>query len=303
MTNIVTLKEQLKTLPAQPSPLSVARQLGLAPAVANKLLNNQAGSLSDLLGQMGDAPGSTTVVQVPEDTQASYIASAIADMATVESLIAVLAAEQIYSEHPEPYNLGDPKQAADFVLATANMRNFVMSGGVLPQIAAYLPQTGISTTSKTLNTTSVDFHFDFLKDIFSGIAISAAAELELDGIFTGIGNALRDLNLSFENQKTTLNHFLTFYYFEEVEGAEGYKIPKYRMIYLQINQESYHVSLGKAGTAQKFAFDMTTTTITGTLNSNLVSAQRKSLTEAIMNVSDLDVAEVNGKTRARTVTS
>ncbi|WCG81476.1 hypothetical protein [Pectobacterium sp. A5351] len=218
-------------------------------------------SLNDILNNAVKIPSTTSVVTVPENKIDNTMLQMLSQVRTLESYISTLAAYCIYNEKPGGYDITDPKQAALFTQSMAKWRSYVISGGAVKAMASYLPVSSVVSQSFQKQVTSAELHLEFLTQLFGGFGLPDRAMKELDSILTGVVNQLKSVNFSFESESSSVDHFLTYYYFDTVAGTGGSSgIPamydcKVRTMYLHIDQRSWKVSIGKSSVS-KFAFNM-----------------------------------------------
>ena len=225
-------------------------------------------SLNDLLNNVVELPGSTSIVAVPAsltDPQTGAVNKEMLKMLkqvrTLESYISVLTAYCLYNEHPSPYDISKPAEASSFTQATAKWRNHVITGGAVRAMAKYLPVSQITAQSFSKEVTSATLHLGFLTTLFGGFNLPAKAIRQLDSILTGVVDQMKKVELSFEKQTTTLDHFISYYYFDVIEGTGGDSgIPamydcKIRLMYLHVDQQSWRASVGKSS-VNHFGFHM-----------------------------------------------
>jgi len=211
--------------------------------------------LNDLLNSVNKAPGRTTVVAVPKTTPQSDL-ELLQHIQLVDSYISILTAYAVYNEHPTPYDITDRTQALEFTKAVAKQRNFVMTGGVVKDLAAYVPIASSVPGGFHKTVTTADLHVELLTSMFAAFGLEAAAMKELDAILTQTATDLKSLNLEFKEQNQTLDHFVTYYYFERVPGTgEGTSIAelhqvKMRLFNMKIDQSSWKVSVSKSSVGQ-----------------------------------------------------
>ncbi len=274
----------------------LGKQVGKSFGVDVALADDDGGSpssddLSTLLNQVGQAPGATPIATVPNDPQ-TYQLQLLGNVQTLESYIAVLTAIVLYNKHPEPYDLSDKKQAAQFIIDTANAKNFVMSGGTVKDIALYLPQLSTSNDQKTLHTSTTSIHVDLLKVLFQGLSLAAGALTELDGVLTDVVQTLDDLKLQFSSQTETFNHQISYYYFAPVEGSNPpLQQMKVRFIYLEVDLASWKVSTNKAE-HKEFDFSMSITTTDSVMNNNMVSSNASAIAQSCLTLTSNDTATI-----------
>lgn len=224
-------------------------------------------SLNDILNNAIKVPSTTSIVTVPSSvtnpgpTPDTVMLKMLSQVRTLESYISTLTAFCIYNEHPAPYDITKADQASAFAVAMAKWRSYVITGGAVKAMAAYLPVTSLVAQSFTKSVTSADLHLEFLTKLFGGFSLPAAALTQLDSILTGVADQLKQVKLSFESQSSSLDHFLTYYYFATVQGTGGDSgIPamfdcKVRTMYLHIDQSSWKASIGKSS-VDHFKFNM-----------------------------------------------
>lgn len=248
-------------------------------------------SLDDLLNNVGKAPGSTTIVTVPVQPATNDV-SLIQNVEILESYIAVLTALVMYNKHPDPYDLSDPKQATQFVIDTANAKNYVMTGGTVKDIAMYLPGMEVSTQTKSFSTTTADLHMELLETLFGALNLPKNELTELDGILTEINQTLQNLKLSFQTQSETLNHAVNFYYLSPVEGVSPQiNEMKVRFLYLQIAQNSWQAAAGKSS-VQHFSFNMSLTETSATMSAGIVAANTSKIIDSLTALTKMDAQTI-----------
>lgn len=257
--------------------------------------------LNDILNNVVEVPGTTSVATVPTQPDPTLY-QMLGQIQTLDSYISVLTAYCIYNEHPAPFDITDPKQAAAFAKATAKWRNYCITGGAVKALAAYLPVGQIVTQNFHKSVTAVDLHLEFLKELFGGFGLPAAALTQLDSILTKVVAGLADAKLSFENQSDTVDHFLTYYYFSPVDGTgEGTSIPamfkaSVRTFYLHIDQRSWKAAVGGKGSSasvSKFDFSMSYYDMTTAMNSGLVANDMTAINSAIQKLCGKTDKEIN----------
>lgn len=281
-----------------PAPAASPTRLALAvEAPASSDLNS-------LLNGVGTAPGASTIVTVPSAPISGDL-PLIQNVQTLDSYIATLTALVMYNDHPEEYNLSDKQQAAQFVIDLANARNFVVTGGTVKAIPMYLPMGKADTQSFNKSTTSVDLHIDLLDALFGALSLPLTVLTELDAILTEISDALKNLQLSFETQTQTLNHFVSFYHLVQFPGTNPpINQMNVEFIYIQLKQSSWAaaVSIGKhSGTVSHFTLDMTTTRTTATMSAGVVAANTSSIVSSLMKLTGNDATTISNMTKMKGV--
>jgi hypothetical protein len=183
------------------------------------------------------------------------------DVALLDTFVSVNSAAYLYKLRPQGFDITTPDGAADFTKSLANARFRVFTQG----LAGVVSLGDSSQQSFSKETTSVDLHMEFIGTIFGSFGFAGAAMKQLDGIMTGIVNNLAALQGSWSDQSQTLDHLISVYYFEPVQGLEGVNVPKMRLFYLHIDQQSWTLSIGKSSVA-KFAFHMNYSDQIGTMS-------------------------------------
>lgn len=256
--------------------------------------------LDDLLNNVGKAKSNTSITTVP-DEPSSYDITLLQNVQTLESYISVLTALVMYNKHPEMYDLSKPDQATQFVVDSANAKNYVMSGGTVKDIAMYLPGMEVSTQTKSISTTSADLHVDLLNALFGSMGLPQGVFKQLDGILTEINKSLQNLKMSFETQSETLNHCVNFYYLKPVEGAQPpINEMHVKFLYLQIDQKSWKASIGKSS-VEHFSFNMILTQTDSVMNSGLVSGNTANIIESLQSLTSKDPSEISKMVDAKGV--
>jgi hypothetical protein len=257
-------------------------------------------STTDLVAILNNAvmvPGTTSIATVPTtpDT-ATY--QMLGQVQTLDSYISLLTAFCMYNEHPSLYDITVPSEASAFTRAMAKWRNYVITGGSVKAMAGYLPVSSILAQSFSQSVTSADLHLKFLTEIFGDFSFPASAMAQLDSILSNVFAKLSSLRLSFENQSDTLDHFLTYYYFDTVHGTGGTGQPpamyvsKARIFYLHIDQSTWKASIGKSSVSH-FNFNMNYFDMVSTMNPSLVANDMTAINSTIQTLSGKTAAEVN----------
>ena len=249
-------------------------------------------SLNDILNSVVEAPATTSIATVPSDpTGIQY--QLLGQIQTLDSYISILTAFSIYNDHPEPYDITDPIQAGKFTQALAKYRNFVMTGGVVKELAACLTVGSSKNGRLYKKVFSADIHAELLTAMFGGFGFTKATMGELDSILTSTTSGLRSLNLKYENQDVTVDHFLTYYYFDKVQGTGGegqlpavYEV-KMRLFYLKLSQHSWEVSIGKSS-ASMVQLDLNWVDIECRMNSARVAHDMAKINSTITTLTGQD---------------
>lgn len=253
--------------------------------------------LDAILNSAVKAPGTTSIATVPATLDIPMY-QMLSQVQTLDSYISLLTAFCIYNEHPTPYDITVPADASAFTRAMAKWRNYVITGGSVKAMAGYLPVGSIVAQSYSKSVTSADLHLEFLTEIFGAFSFPAAAMTELDSILTTVFSKLSSLSLSFETQSDTLDHFLTYYYFDTVAGTGGtgqppaMYVPKVRVFYLHIDQSTWTASIGKSS-VNHFSFNMNYFDMDSTMNPGLVANDMTAINSTIQTLSGKTAVEVN----------
>ncbi|MBD7961984.1 hypothetical protein [Comamonas avium] len=254
-------------------------------------------SLNNILNSAVEVPGTTSIATVPPAPDTGMY-QMLGQIQTLDSYISLLTAYCVYNEHPAPYDISKPKDASDFARAMAKWRNYVITGGSVKALAGYLPVSQITAQSYSKEVTSAELHLSFLGELFSGFSFPKAALTELDSILTKVVAKLGTMQVSFNSEDATLDHFLTYYYFATVAGTGGEGQPpamyvaKIRTFFLHIDQSSWKVSVGKSSVS-KFKFNMNYYDMDTTMNSNLVATDMQTINSAIQTLTGKQASEVN----------
>lgn len=253
--------------------------------------------LNAILNNVVQVPGTTSIATVP-NTPDSNMYQMLAQIQTLDSYVALLTAYCLYNEHPTPYDITDPQQAAAFTKATAKWRNYVITGGAVKAIAGYIPVAAITAQTFEKSVTSAELHLEFLSEIFGSFGLPTAAMTQLDTILTKVVAKLGDAKFSFESQSDTLDHFISFYYFETVTGTGGDGQPpamyaaKMAIFYLHVAQASWKAALGKSS-VNKFGFSMNYYDMSTSMNAGLVANDMNAINGTIQTLTGKTAAQVN----------
>jgi hypothetical protein len=261
----------------------------------------QSDSLNALLNDVGTAPGTTTVVTVPAAPVSGDMAL-IQNVQTLDSYIATLTALVQYNNHPAMYDLSDKQQATQFVIDAANARNYVVTGGVVKAIPMYLPMGAASTQTISKTTTSANLHLELLTALIGALALPEAVVTELDGILTEVGDSLKNLQLTFQKQTQTLDHFVSFYELVPVPGADPViNQMVVTFIFLQMVQSSWNAAAGNKGSVSNFSLDVTLTRTTSTMSAGVVGANTSNIVNSLLALTGNDAAKISDMTKMRGV--
>lgn len=211
--------------------------------------DDQVTGLMDILNSTKIAPATTSIVEVPSSIDSMDYQN-LMDITLLDAYISVASALVMYKANPSGWDITDPKGASSFTKTLTNSRNKVMTQG----LSGFLSIQESANQHFTKNTTAGDLHFDFLTKIFAGFAFPPATIKQLDSILSAIVGKLTALSFSYENTSETLDHMISYYYFEKVPGMD-LKIPQMRLFYLRVDQKSWKLAIGKSSVT-KFDFSM-----------------------------------------------
>jgi hypothetical protein len=253
--------------------------------------------LTSILNNAVKVPSTTSIATVPT-TPDTTMYQMLGQVQTLDSYISLLTAFCVYNEHPAPYDISNKDQASAFARAMAKWRNYVITGGTVKALAGYLPVGSVIAQSYSKEVMSVDLHLEFLSELFGGFNFPKAVLGELDSILTKVVAQLGNVQLSFESESATLDHFLTYFYFATVAGTGGEGQPpamyvaKIRTFFMHIDQASWKVAVGKSS-AQKFNFHMNYYDMDTTMNSALVSTDMATINATIQTLTGQTAQQVN----------
>jgi hypothetical protein len=244
-------------------------------------------SLDDLLKQeTGEAPASTNVAVTPPTITPEELQN-LEDILLLNSYASVASMRYLYQQHPEDWDLTDPKQAAQFTRAAANAKFRVLTDGM----GSFLSLETQTSRAMHKEVTSADLHFEFLDDIFQGFNFPATAMTQLDSILTSVVKQLGSLQMSWSDQSETLDHVISVFYFDEVAGVD-YKLPRLRLFYLHIDQRSWELSVGKSS-VRKFEFNMNFADNVFMMNPEQVQKNRADIQALIEKMTAMSLAEID----------
>lgn len=253
--------------------------------------------LTSILNNAVKLPSTTSIATVPTVPD-TLMYQMLGQVQTLDSYISLLTAFCVYNEHPQPYDISNKDQASAFARAMAKWRNYVITGGAVKAMAGYLPAGKVAAQSFSKEVTSADLHLEFLAELFGGFSFPKAVMTQLDSILTKVVSQLGSVQLSFESEKSTLDHFLTYFYFATVAGTGGEGQPpamyvaKIRTFFMHIDQSSWRVAIGKSS-ATKFNFNMNYYDMDTTMNAQLVAGDMATINATIQTLTGQSAAEVN----------
>jgi hypothetical protein len=207
------------------------------------------GNIMDIIEKGKKAPAATSIAAVPSDVSQNDLQN-LQDISLLDTYVSVYSSAYLYKRHPQPYDITNPKEAAAFTKDLANARFLVITKG-LPGL---LIAGESSQQSFSKSTTAADLHLEFLNEMFGSFGFSPSALKKLDSILTDTVKKLTQLKVEVSGESQTLDHLISTYFFEEVQGL-GIKVPKIRLFYLHIEQSSWKASVGKSS-VNRFKFTM-----------------------------------------------
>jgi hypothetical protein len=207
-------------------------------------------NIMDVINKTKKAPSATSVLAVPAQLSAADVQN-LDDISLLDTYVSVASAKYYYELNPNGPDITTADGAAQFTRSLANARLRMMTEG----LAGVLSLGDSSAESFHKSTTSADLHFEFLNNIFSSFNFTPDAMKQLDGIMTNIVQNLGALQASWSDQSQTLDHMISVYYFEDVMGLAGARVPKMRLFFLHIDQRSWTLSIGKSSVSE-FEFNM-----------------------------------------------
>lgn len=287
---VVTLEEMVSTFRKS---LKSKSFLTSAP-----LADDDGDDLFSLVKESKEAPGSTSIAAVNTTgagaeggKPTSEALSIYNDMLVLSSLANVVSMKGVYDEHPEKYNITDPKEASIFIQKQVVNLNDTFTR----RLGAYaLPgETTAQHFSKEVLT--ADLHLEFLTTLFSTFEFPATAIKKLDGILTQVKDTLANLKIGFESQDQTLDHMIFVNYIEavDIEGIpEKVLVGKIRLFYLKINQASWKATVSKSSVSKvNFTMDFFDTIFT--INSALVHTDLSAITGLIKKYTNHSFDEIS----------
>ena len=205
----------------------------------------------------------------------------------------------------EPYNISDSKEAAQ---AFADLADSGFQAMVGPLASFYnLSNAVVNTYQKSMRKTEV--HLEFLTNLFKPYNLVSNALTQLDGILTTFVDALRDVKIESSGQKSTVNQTIRINQIVRTnvtgDDANPYWIyvPKTRIVYLKIDNETWKLAVGKSGSDEGFNFKMETTVIDGELNVEKYLKSKEKLDKVFEYVTGLNLQAYGEKTNPPPVNS
>ncbi len=281
--------------------LNLAKTHGLMAAASG----DDQGGVFGMLNAQGtgpkQAPAQTSVANVSNvNPQDSYQMQQLSDILTMESFIGGLIALAVYHDHPQPYDLTQTSEVMAFIGAWATWRNAILTGNKVNLIAQILPLSGATGSSMNFKSTSATFHADLLAQLFGAMSLPQAEVTELDGFLTQLANALKDLKITSTRQSQSLRHFLSYYYFDPVQGSD-LKLLKVRMIYLQVDQSAWEAALSSKVSVSTFSFNSSVYTATATLNDGLAQQNYTNIFNSMQQLTGKDADTIKKLVNVKTI--
>ncbi|UKO98629.1 hypothetical protein [Nostoc sp. UHCC 0870] len=238
--------------------------------------DNESDDLFSMVQSAKKAPGSTSLAVVDTtglaaDELGKPTQNALeiyTDMLTLSSLANVVAMQEVYKEHPQQFDITNPKEASAFITAQTVKLNDTFTR----RLGKYAIPSETTGYSFSKNVTQADFHLDFLTTLFDSFNFQKDSIKKLDGILIQVTETLKNLQLKFESETQTLDHLILTNYIEplEIEGVpEKILVGKIRLFYLKIEYSSWQAVIAKQ-TVSSFDFKMNYFDTILTINSTLV---------------------------------
>jgi len=211
-------------------------------------------SLDDVLSKIADKKVASTVsvVAVPPDISQQTL-NDLADLKTITQFIYLTGINYLNTHNPSVLNvdLSVPNSVFNFRKELANSEFLVITRG-LTGILGLVESSGYdySKTSKT-----AEFRLEFIKDLFKDFVFPESTLKQLTSVLNNTLDELKDIKIEFSDLHEKLNMCVLFHYFDDEMGLPGVKIPKTRLFYLQIQEDSWRASL-VCGTLEKINFTM-----------------------------------------------
>jgi len=205
-----------------------------------------------------------------------------------------------YQDHPDGYDITDPKDSLIFTSRSANCLNKIITGAM----GTLLTLNSSTNTSFSKNVSRTSLHLEFLTELFKSFNLTESAKNVLDGILTSIFRSLQDIEVSKSSVPNTLDHMLFVYYFEDIQGLPG-KVVKLRVFFLHIDQEIFDaVKIGKnSGSHEKFNFHMNYTDMTFSMKDEMVTKNRPAIEKLIADIGEAKFEELSNKCSPKVVDS
>lgn len=242
-------------------------------------------SMADRLKQMKSAHPSTSVAAIPSSVSDDDLQH-LNDILLLDSYVSVASAQLLYKRNPKGWDITDPGQAADFVRQAANAKFEVINKG----LSGFLSLDTSSAREMDKSVTSMDLHFEFLNELFSGFGFPEASMKELDSVLTNVTKSLDSLKMSWSDENESLDHLVFTYYFDKIAGLDA-KLPRLRLFFLHIDQHSWTASIGKSS-VEHFSFRMNYMDNIYVMNSDQVAKNRDEIQALLESMTKMQLDDV-----------
>jgi hypothetical protein len=243
------------------------------------------GNIMDVINKHKQAPGATSIVAVPPSLSDNDMQN-LNDIVLLDTYASVAGASYYYKLNPKGPDITTPDGAAEFTQKFANARFRIMTQG-LPGVLSLQNQLA---TSFHKETTSTELHMEFLGQLFGSFGFAPSTMKELDGVMTNVVSSLTSLQASWSDQSQTLDHLISFYYFEPVMGLDA-KVPKMRLFFLHVDQHSWTVSVGKSSVAH-FEFNMNYDDSTFSMGLTQIAQSRQVIQDQITSMTNQSLESI-----------
>lgn len=241
--SLTRYKSQLNNIRAMPNLASILGTASTTNLVATDENTEPSTTTTTTL------PSTVSMVVVPDKLEAMEYKSLL-DIMALEAFVSTAAA--IYTADKMKKDGGwdipaNPQHNAKFVQTFAQGKfKALIEERILDQkLTMSLTSSGNFESSVTAG----ELHFEFLGKLFDGFNFSPAIKGQLDSVLTSIVKNLGTVKFSYETDKTDIDYVVSLYYFEEVMGS-NLKVPKLRLFYLHVDQNSWKLSIGKSNVNQ-----------------------------------------------------
>jgi len=229
----------------------------------------------------------------------------------LDSYIHVVAAMVMYQKHPEPYETSTKSGAARFTQDFANAMFYVLTGGKIKAIAAYLPVGSIVAQSFSKQVDSASLHLEFLNGLFGSFGFDQSTTKQLDGILTNVFQNMSNMSFEMEKQDATVDHMICVYHFEKIQGTGGKDEPpamwtaKLRLFFLHINQETWKttIKIGKSsGEVRHYNFQMNYIDMDTTMSAAVVQDNLDQIKTSVKTLTSKEADEIKKLMEMKAVT-
>ncbi|MEZ7197069.1 hypothetical protein [Pseudodesulfovibrio karagichevae] len=282
------LQTRLKTSPSErlderTSPLHTMAMMALEAACSDA-----PKTLAQMLDDQSKAPGSTSIAAVDNNDITPDDWQHLQDILLLNSFINVYGMQKVYADHGnKAYDISNKTEAAAFTQACASALNYVTTSAM----GGFLNLRNQTAQSITKTYKRMEFHLDFLSDLFKAFSFPKATLIALDGVLKSVVESLK--KIEFNDQLKTVDHLLFMYTFEEVPGMD-IKLPHLRLFYLKINTRTWQMSMHKA-TVTEIDFQCNYMDEDWEMNPFQVAKQRDQIQSLLTKMSGLSMDELNNK--------